>query len=168
MKRDASTFFSYRFRMVGQVLAMFSTLLIFYYVGKLLRPKVVGPRGQYFAFVAVGIVTAGVLTSALNTWQIVRMELVAGHFDRVRSPPLGPVWGVISVAAFPVCSSTAFSGAMLGLEVLLFGVPFHVTGMGRRWAWRCSEPFAWPASGCCPRPACWRSSPQGVILSGGS
>jgi len=57
---------------------------------------------------------------------------------------------------------------MLGLEVLLIGVPFHVTGMGRRWAWRCSEPFAWPASGCCPRPACWRSSPQGVILSGGS
>jgi len=86
MKRDASTFFSYRFRMVGQVLAMFSTLLIFHYVGKLVRRKVVGPRGWYFAFVAVGIVTAGVLTSALNTWQIVRMELMAGHFDRVRSP----------------------------------------------------------------------------------
>ena len=82
--------------------------------------------------------------------------------------PLGPVWGVIPVAAFPVCYSTVFSGAMLGLAVLLFGVPIHVTAMGRRWAWRCSEAFAWPASSCCSRPACWRSSPQGVVLSGGS
>ena len=44
--------------------------------------------------------------------------------------PLGPVGGVISVAAFPICYSTVFSGAMLGLAVLVFGVPLHVTGIG--------------------------------------
>lgn len=130
MKRDASIFFSYRFRIVGQILAMFLTLTIFYYIGKLVRPDAVGPRGQYFAFVVVGIVTAGVLTSALSTSQIVRMELVAGNFERVLISPLGPVGGVISVAAFPICYSTVFSGAMLGLAVLVFGVPLHVTGIG--------------------------------------
>jgi ABC-2 type transport system permease protein len=130
MKRDALIFFSYRFRIVGQVLAMFSTLLIFYYVGKLVRPDAVGPRGQYFAFAVVGIITAGVLTSALSTSQLVRMELVAGNFERVLISPLGPVWGVISVAAFPICYSTVFSSVMLGLAVLLFDVPIHVTGIG--------------------------------------
>ena len=93
MKRDAVIFFSYRFRIVGQILAMFLTLTIFYYIGKLVRPDAVGPRGQYFAFVVVGIVTAGVLTSALSTSQIVRMELVADNFERVLISPLGPVWG---------------------------------------------------------------------------
>ena len=130
MKRDAVIFFSYRFRIVGQILAMFLTLTIFYYIGKLVRPDAVGPRGQYFAFVVVGIVTAGVLTSALSTSQLVRLELVAGNFERVLISPLGPVWGVISVAAFPICYSTVFSGAMLGLAVLLFDVPIHVAGIG--------------------------------------
>ena len=129
MKRDASIFLTYRFRVPGQILAMFLTLTIFYYVGKLVRPGAIGPRGQYFAFVVVGIVTIVVLTSALNTAQLVRMELMAGNFERVVISPLGPVWGVISLIAFPVCYATVFSGAMLGLAAIVFGVPLDTVGI---------------------------------------
>ena len=115
-------FVSYRLRVVSQVVGMLFTLAIFFYIGKLIRPGAVGPHGEYFAYVVVGIVTTSVLTTA----QIVRMELMAGNFERILISPLGPVWGVISIAAFPILYATAFAGAMLSLAAPVFGVPLRV------------------------------------------
>jgi ABC-2 type transport system permease protein len=129
MKRDAVIWFSYRMRMVTQLLAMLFTLTMFYYVGKIVRPDAVGKNGQYFAFVVVGIVTMTVLTSALNTCELIRMELMAGTFERILISPLGPVGGVMAVAAFPILYSTVFSGLMLVLAVGIFGVPVHPAGI---------------------------------------
>ena len=129
IKRDTLIFLSYRFRVVSQILTMLFTLTIFYYVAKLVRPGAIGPHGQYFSFVVVGIVTTAVLTSALNSAQIVRMELMAGNFERVLISPLGPVWGVVAVAAFPICYATVFAGAMLGLAAAVFGVPVHTANI---------------------------------------
>jgi ABC-2 type transport system permease protein len=129
MKRDALIFVSYRLRVISQVVAMLFSLTIFYYVGKLVPPGAIGPNGRYFSFAVVGIVTTAVLTSALGSAQIVRMELMQGNFERILISPLGPVWGVIAVAAFPIAYSTVFAGAMLALAALLFGVPLHVGGI---------------------------------------
>jgi hypothetical protein len=46
VKRDAAIFASYRFRFVGQMMAMLLTMTMFYYVSKLVRPGVVGPEGR--------------------------------------------------------------------------------------------------------------------------
>jgi ABC-2 type transport system permease protein len=129
MKRDALIFLSYRLRVVSQVMAMLFSLLIFYYVGKLIPPGTIGPHGQYFSFAVVGIVTTAVLTSALGSAQIVRMELMQGNFERILISPLGPVWGVVAVAAFPIAYSTAFAGAMLAVASLVFGIPLRVAGI---------------------------------------
>lgn len=129
MKRDALIFVSYRLRIFSQAMAMLFSLTIFYYVGKLVPPGAIGPHGEYFAFAVVGIVTTAVLTSALGTSQIVRMELMQGNFERILISPLGPVWGVIAVAAFPILYSTVFAGAMLALASLAFGVPLHPGGI---------------------------------------
>ena len=129
MKRDAHIFLSYRLRVVSQVMAMLFSLLLFYYVGKLVPPGEIGPHGQYFAFAVVGIVTTAVLTSALGSAQIVRMELMQGNFERILISPLGPVWGVVAVAAFPIVYSTVFAGAMLALASILFGVPVLAAGI---------------------------------------
>lgn len=129
IRRDAAIFFSYRLRLLGQVLAMLFSLSIFYYVSKLVRPDAVGPSGRYFAFVVLGIVTASVLSSALNSVQIIRMELMAGNFERVLISPLGPVWGVVAVAAFPIVYAIMFAGAMLVLASVVFGVHFDVSGI---------------------------------------
>ena len=77
----------------------------------------------------VGIVTTAVLTSALGSVQIVRMELMQGNFERILISPMGPVWGVVAVAAFPIAYSTVFAGVMLALASLLFGVPLLVAGI---------------------------------------
>lgn len=129
IKRDAAIFLSYRLRMVTEVLGLLFSLTIFFYIGKLVRPGAIGPRGEYFAFVVVGLVTTGVLTSALGSVQIVRMELMAGNFERILISPLGPVWGVIAVAAFPICYATLFAGATLGLAALVYSVPLHVANI---------------------------------------
>jgi ABC-2 type transport system permease protein len=129
MKRDALIFVSYRLRVVSQAVAMLFSLLIFYYVGKLIPAKAIGPNSQYFAFAVVGIITTAVLTSALGSAQIVRMELMQGNFERILISPLGPVWGVVAVAAFPIAYSTVFAGVMLGVASALFGVPLRAAGI---------------------------------------
>ena len=74
----------------------------------------VGPNGQYFAYVVVGIVSLSVLTAALKPAQIVRMELLTGTFERMVVSPLGPVCGVIALAAFPILYSLASRGPDAG------------------------------------------------------
>jgi ABC-2 type transport system permease protein len=126
IRRDALIFLSYRFRLASQIIGMLFTLTIFFYIGKLVRPGAVGPHGAYFAYAVVGIVTTSVLTSALMSAEIVRMELMAGNFERILISPIGPVWGVVCVAAFPICYATGIAGVMLALAAAVFGVPIHV------------------------------------------
>jgi ABC-2 type transport system permease protein len=126
MRRDASIFLTYRFRVASQIIGMLFTLTIFFYIGKLIRPGAIGPHGQYFAFAVVGIVTTSVLTSALLSAEIVRMELMQGNFERILISPVGPVWGIVCVTAFPICYATGFAGVMLALAAAVFGVPIHV------------------------------------------
>lgn len=129
MRRDAAIFFSYRFRVPSQILTVLFSLTTFYYIGKIVKPGAIGPRDEYFAFVVVGIVTTSVLTAALTSAHIVRMELMAGNFERVLISPLGPVWGVIAVAAFPITYATAFAGGTLGVAALIYQVPINVANI---------------------------------------
>jgi ABC-2 type transport system permease protein len=129
VKRDAAVFASYRFRFVSHVLTMLLTMTMFYYIAKLVRPGVVGLPGRYFAFVVVGIVSLSVLTAALNTCQLVRMELLTGTFERMVISPVGPVGGIIALAAFPIMYAIALAGAMLLAAVGIFGFPIAVSGI---------------------------------------
>ena len=129
VKRDAVIFVSYRFRFAGQAVAMLFTLAMFFYISKLVRPDAVGPHSHYYAFAVVGIVIMAVLTSALSTSQVVRMELMQGNFERILISPMGPVGGVVAVAAFPILYSIFFASAMLTLAVGIFGIPVHTLGI---------------------------------------
>ncbi len=129
VKRDAVIYFSYRLRFASQLLGTLFTLTIFFYVAKLVRPDAIAGHGNYYVFVVVGIVTMAVLDSALSLSQLVRMELLAGTFERLLISPLGPVASAISMAAFPIAFSTVFAGLMLSLAAAFFGVPVHVSGI---------------------------------------
>lgn len=129
VRRDAAIFTSYRLRIPSQILAMLFTLTMFFYIAKLVRPDAVGPHSDYYAFAVVGIVIMAVLTAALSTSELVRMELMQGNFERMVISPLGPVGAVFAVAAFPILYSTLFAGMMLTLAVVLFGIPLHLSGV---------------------------------------
>lgn len=128
-KRDVAIFLSYRTRLVSQMLTMLGMMTMFFYVSKLVRPGAVGPNGRYFAFVVVGIVTLAILQAAMNLSQMVRMELLAGTFERILLSPLGPLGGVVSLAIFPVCYSIATAGVMLVVAKVMFGFPVLVWGI---------------------------------------
>lgn len=129
IKRDATVLKSYRMRVVGQILTILFGMTMFYYVAKLVRPGVVGPNGQYFAYVVVGIVSLSALTAALNLSQIVRAELLTGTFERILVSPLGPLGGVLALAAFPVIYSLGLSALMLAVAKEIYGFPVHLAGI---------------------------------------
>jgi len=129
VRRDASIYLSYRLRFASQILAMVFTLTIFFYVSKLVRPDAVGHHGQYYQFVVVGIVTLAILEAALTISQLVRLELVAGNFERLVISPFGPVAGAMSMAAFPIGFAMLFAVIMLAVAAGVFGLPVHVGGI---------------------------------------
>lgn len=129
VKRDVVIFVSYRTRLVSQVAAMLLSMTMFYYVSKLVRPGVAGAPDRYFAYVVVGIVAMAVLTAALNTGQLLRMELMAGTFERVAVSPIGPVGGVIALSVFPVLYSLGLAGVMLVVAAKVFGFGIHLGGV---------------------------------------
>jgi ABC-2 type transport system permease protein len=129
IRRDAIVMMSYRLRCLTQITTLLFTLTMFYYVSHLVRPDAVGPRGHYYAFVVIGMVITTVLTSALTLAEVVRMELMQGNFERMLVSPLGPVGGVIAVAAFPIVYSTLIAGVMLTLAVGIFGIPLAGAGI---------------------------------------
>lgn len=129
MKRDAAVFAGYRLRGLMQFATMILTMTMFYYIGKLVRPGVLGPHSQYFAYAVVGIVTLAILTAALNLTQIVRMELLAGTFERIVISPLGPLWGAVSLAAFPILYAIGFAGLTLAFASGIFGFPIRLAGI---------------------------------------
>lgn len=129
MRRDASIYFSYRLRLAAQLLGTLLTLTIFFYVAKLVRAGAVGHGADYYQFVVVGIATLAILEAGLTVSQLVRMELVAGNFERVLLSPFGPVAGAMSMAVFPIAFATLFSGVILALADVIFGVPVHIGGI---------------------------------------
>jgi ABC-2 type transport system permease protein len=136
-KRDLLLFASYRTRLFSTLFTTAVSLTLFYYVSRLVRSDKVGTPDQYFAFVVVGLMIFGVLTSTLSTpVGTVRAELQAGTFERMVLSPFGAVRSIASLLLFPVALEM-----LLGVLALVFaGVVF---GLELRWS---TAPLAIPVA----------------------
>jgi ABC-2 type transport system permease protein len=124
LQRDWRIFFSYRARFVTQLLSMFFTLTLFYYISRVLTVSAVGSPDDYFAFVVVGLIILQVLTSTMyNPPVTLQGELIAGTFERLLVSPFGPMAGICSMLVFPFLYSLASGAAMLIFAYLVFGLP---------------------------------------------
>ena len=124
VRRDLAVFASYRLRFVSQVASTLFTLLLLYYVSRLVRVEMFPSPGDYFAFATVGIVIFGVLTSTLVAAPgALLQELVAGTFERVLVSPFGGVAGTLSMLVFPFVYAMAHGIVTLLLAIVLFGLP---------------------------------------------
>jgi ABC-2 type transport system permease protein len=122
--RDWRNFISYRARFVTQLLSMFFTLTLFYYISRLVTVSEVGSADDYYAFVVVGLIILQVLTSTMYNPPIsLQTELVAGTFERLLVSPFGPVAGLCSMLVFPFLYSLANAVVMLTFAYLVFGLP---------------------------------------------
>lgn len=136
LKRDWQLFWSYRFRVVSQVLQAVISLTLFYYVSKLVRVPEVGGSKAYFASVVIGLVILEMLTSTLALLPLgLRQELVAGTFERLVVSPLGAVGSVVAMLLFPFLASVVLGTFTIAVAAIGFGM--HV-----EWA---TAPLALPA-----------------------
>jgi ABC-2 type transport system permease protein len=123
VRRDALVYFSYRGRLLSQVLSGFFTLALFYYISRLVTVESFGSPDAYFAFVAVGLVILRLLASTFTAASMgVRQELVAGTFERTVVSPFGPMGGVTSLLIFPFVLALVMGVVTLTLAALVFGV----------------------------------------------
>ena len=90
MRRDWQLFISYRTRFLTQLLSVFFSLVLFYYVSRIVGSRVFPSPDAYFAFAVVGLVVMGILVSTLSTLPVtLRQELVAGTLERLVVSPFG-------------------------------------------------------------------------------
>ena len=126
VRRDLAVFASYRLRFASQVASTLFTLLLFYYVSRLVRVSMFPSPDDYFAFAVVGLVIFGVLTSTLSAAPAtLRQELVAGTFERLVVSPFGAVAGVLAMLIFPFAYAMVQGTVTLLLATLIFGLPLE-------------------------------------------
>jgi ABC-2 type transport system permease protein len=124
--RDFLIFRSYPLRFLMQVVAIFFSVSLFYYVSRLVTVEQFGDSDGYFAFVVVGIATLEVLTATLSlTPMAVRGELVAGTFERIATTASGPVASVAAMMVFPSLLALIGSAVTLVLAAVIFGLPLN-------------------------------------------
>jgi ABC-2 type transport system permease protein len=124
LRRDATVFFSYRWRLITQNIGIIFSLGIFYYVSQLVRVGNLS-RGNYFAYVAIGIIIVQVLHATLETPAGVRQELVAGTFERMVVSAFGPIGCLISLFLFPLVYSLVSMLVTLAVSAVVFGLHVH-------------------------------------------
>lgn len=123
LRRDFQTALSYRLQLLGTVFSSFFSLVLFYYVSRLVRVEPFESADEYFAFVLIGIVIFAMLQALLGGAPvIVRQELVAGTFARVVLSPFGPVAGVCAMLLFPFALALLTGTVTLLFGVIVFGV----------------------------------------------
>ncbi len=126
LKRDWTIFLSYRGRFFSHMFSGFFSIAVFYYVSRLVSTHSFHSSNQYFAFVVVGLVTFGILTSTLVTLPSdIRQELVAGTFERILLSPFGAVASIVSMTIFPFVTAVLGGLVTLTLARLAFGMPVH-------------------------------------------
>ena len=136
-KRDFLLFLSYRMRAFTTLFSVAVSLTLFYYVSRLVNSPRVGSPDEYYAFVVVGLIIFGVLTSTLSTpVGTLRAELQTGTFERMVVSPFGPVRSISALLIFPLALSTVTGILSLSFAALVFGLDV-------RWA---TAPLALPVA----------------------
>jgi ABC-2 type transport system permease protein len=130
MRRDALLFISYRTQLVSQVLGPLFSLIVFYYISKLLTNNTIDSPGGYFGYVVIGLAIVQILTISLGVLPVtIRQELVSGTIERFLVSAYGPINGIFGTMMFPLVNAF-FSGTLtLVFAAVFFGLPLATTAV---------------------------------------
>ena len=119
--RDFTIFFSYRWRFLTTVLTSFFSLVLFYYISRLVTVGMFSPD-EYFAFAVIGLVIMEVVGSTLSLLMNVRAELLSGTMERLVLSPFGAAASVVSMTIFPFLLAVAHAVVTLAVAAVVFGL----------------------------------------------
>lgn len=124
VNRDWVLFRSYRMVAVTEIIGGLFTLLLFYYLSRIVSSEAFATPDDYFAFAVVGLIVMATLAATLTALpRMVRQELVAGTLERLVVSPFGVVGAVTAMLAFPFMFSIVRGAITLGIANLAFGMP---------------------------------------------
>jgi ABC-2 type transport system permease protein len=129
LRRDLLIYMSYRARFLSQTASALFSLVLFYYVSRLVHVRGFLSPDRYYAFVVVGISLLGVIYACFSAPALVRQELVAGTLERLLLSPFGAVRGVIAMTLFPLLYAAVLACLSLLLATLLFGLRLHAASL---------------------------------------
>lgn len=126
VRRDWLIFVSYRTQVLSRSANAMLSVLLFYYISRLVTTGEFSSPDSYFAFVVVGLVITQVINATLGMTPVaIRTDLLTGNLERLIISPFGVVSGVIAMLIFPTAMSlvtgaimVAFSGLVLGLPIV--------------------------------------------------
>lgn len=123
VRRDALRAFSYRPAMIAGIASEFISMVLFYYVSRLVEVEPFASPDDYFAFVVVGLVALQFANAVLYfPLYLLSIELSTGNFERLVISPLGARAGLLATLVFPFVMTLGASIASLILAVLVFGL----------------------------------------------
>jgi len=125
LRRDLAIYMSYRMRFLSQAASTLFSLVLFYYVSRLVHVGGFSSPDKYYAFVVVGLSLLGVIYSCFATPGLVRQELVAGTLDRLVLSPFGAVRSIIAMTLFPLAYASVLATLSLALACAVFGLQLH-------------------------------------------
>ena len=134
VRRDVQRALSYRTALVAVVASELVSMVLFYYVSRLVQVEPFSTPDDYFAFVVVGLVALQLANAVLYfPLYLVSQELVAGTFERLVVSPLGATAGLVATMVFPFVAALgasffalAFAGVVFGLALSWATVPLAV------------------------------------------
>lgn len=130
MRRDAILFVSYRTQFASQVLGPLFSLVVFYYISKLLTDNTLDSPGGYFGYVVVGLAIIQILTISLGVMPMtIRQELVSGTIERFLVSAHGPINGIFGTMLFPLANALFSGTLLLVLAAVIFGLPLATTAV---------------------------------------
>jgi ABC-2 type transport system permease protein len=125
-RRDLLLFASYRTRLVTTFVTTAVSLTLLYYISRLVHSPEVGTPNDYYAFVVVGLIIFGVLTSTLSIpVATLRAEMQTGTFERILLSPFGPVRTIAALLIFPFVLALTSGVMSLVFAGLVFGLSLH-------------------------------------------
>lgn len=123
VQRDLRVLLSYRMRVFSLLASPVISVLLFYYVSRLVKVDSLGSSNGYFAYVIVGLASLGVLNAAVDqAASNLRQELAAGTFERMAVSAFGPISGCMAMTIFPVLLSIALGTATVVFAALACGL----------------------------------------------
>ena len=135
LRRDLAIQLSYRADFTMQTASSLLTLLLFFYVGRLVDDSDLSAGTEfdagYFGFVVVGLALYRILSSSMNSFaNRLRSEQTSGTLEAMLSSPVRPSIAILFSAAFDLLRATLFGLVMMVAAVAFFGLRLDTSPLG--------------------------------------
>ena len=135
LRRDFLVAWSYRLSFITDWLSMIVQVVVFNFVGQIVRPGAIpafgGSTPTYMEFVAIGIAISSFMAVGLGrVYSVIRQEQLQGTLESLLLTPTAYTTIQMGSVVYDLVYVPVRTFIFLGLTTLVFGTSFHWSGLG--------------------------------------